>query len=456
MHKSNKIDMTTGKILPKLLAFAIPLMLTGILQLLYNAADIIVVGRFAGEQCLAAVGATSTINTLFTTVFIGLSVGTSAIAARCFGSRDYEGFSKVMHTAVALGFIIGIGSFVLGQFSLTSFLTITKTPSDIINLSELYMRIIFIGTPAQILYNYGASILRSIGNTRTPLLILSFAGILNVILNLILVIAFDMHVAGVAIATIFSQYISAILVLIILAKLDGLPKFEFKKIKVHKEYISPILKIGVPAAINSSLFSLSNILIQSAINSYGYVVVAGNTVGHNIEAFIYACVESFESTSLTFTSQNKGSRNLKRIKQGAVTSVITVTVIGLIVGSLAYIFGKPLASVYTDSSEAINYAVFRLSIIAITYFLNGIMHAFTGVMRGLGHSTRPMLISIITVCVLRFMFVLYIFPLVQNMPNNLGLALVYATWPVSWLLTIICYTGLLVYFIKQEKKTIIA
>ncbi len=454
MHKTNQIDMTSGNILSKILLYAIPLMLTGILQLLYNAADIIVVGKFAGEMCLAAVGATSTINTLFTTVFIGLSVGASAVAARSFGSRDYESFSKVMHTAIALGFIIGIGAFLLGQLSLSSLLSLTKTPSDIVNLSKLYMRIIFIGTPAQILYNYGASILRSIGNTRTPLLILSFSGILNVILNLILVIGFDMNVAGVAIATIFSQYVSAIIVLIVLAKLQDLPKFSFKKIAVHKQFISPILKIGIPAAINSSLFSISNMLIQSAVNSYGSIVIAGNTVGHNIEAFIYACVESFENTSLTFTAQNNGSRNIQRIKKGAYTSVISVTLIGLIVGSLACFFGKPLASIYTDSAEAVNFAVFRLNIIAMTYFLNGIMHALTGVMRGLGHSTRPMLISIVTICVLRVIFVLYIFPLVQNAPNNLGLAIVYLTWPISWLLTIACYIGLLVYFIRQENKQI--
>lgn len=440
----SQIDMTAEGILGKILLFSIPLMLSGILQLFYNAADIIVVGRFAGENALAAVGSTSSLNNLLVNLFLGLSVGSNVIAARTYGAKDYEAFSRNLHTSVVVSVIAGLFAMAFGLIFIEDILNAMETPNDVIDLAAKYMRIVFIGMPAQMLYNFGAAILRAIGDTKKPLYILAFSGLVNVILNLTLVIFFKMDVDGVAIGTIVSQYISAFLVAICLKKLNNLPQLSFKKLKIYKNELLSMLKIGVPAGINSSLFSFSNVIIQSAVNSFNSsVIVAGNSVGSSLEGFVYTAINSFHHSALTYTEQNLGAKKYNRLTKGIFTCIGCVTVVGIVTGLTMLYFGEPLSSLYNTNAEVIRYAVYRMSFILPTYFLCGIMDVINGSLRGLGHSMRPMLISIITVCVLRIIFVIYIFPHFRD------LALLYISWPVSWLLSIVCQAILLIYFIKK-------
>ncbi len=450
MRKSNEIDMTFGGTVDKLLLFAIPFMLSGMLQLLYNAADIIVVGKFAGEQCLAAVGATGALNNLIVNLFIGLSVGCSVVVARAYGSKDIKSFSDAMHTSVLLGIISGLIACIVGQVILEPLLHIMRFPADIINLSEKYMRIIFLGLPAQMLYNFGSAVLRATGDTRKPLYILAISGLLNVSLNLLLVIVFKMDVDGVAIATISAQYVSATSIVISLHRLKTLPKLEKSKLKIHKSYLLTILKIGIPSGINGCLFSLSNSVIQSAINTYGTIVVAGNSVGSNIEGFVWTGMNSFHHATLTYVSQNYGAQKFERISRGILYGLLCVTVTGIVLGGGAYLLGEPLSAIYNSNPAVINAAITRMSYISVTYFLCGIMDVINGALRGLGHSTTPMLINILCVCVLRLIFTLYIFPYFEG--TTLGLSLVYISWPVSWVLSLIFQLALLIYCIKKINK----
>lgn len=446
MVKKQEINMTEGKMLAKILLFGIPLMLSGMLQLLYNAADIIVIGRFAGKECLAAVGSTGSLNNLIVNSLLGLSVGSSVIAARYFGAKDNNGFSRIMHTSVVVSVLGGVIAAVFGSVFIYPLLQLMDSPTDVIDLSAKYMRIIFLGMPAQCLYNYGAAIIRSIGDTRKPLYILGFSGIINVLLNLFLVLCFGMDVDGVAIATITSQYISAALIVITLMRLDNLPSLKLNKLHIHKYEFLGMLKIGIPSGINSSLFSLANVIIQSAVNSFGSVVVAGNSIGTSLEGFVYTAMNTFHHSALTFASQNIGAKKYERLTKGILTCIGCVIVVGIVAGFGVFLFGRPLSSLYNSDPEVIKYSLYRLSIICPTYFICGIMDTISGALRGLGHSTRPMLISIITVCGLRVFFVLCIFPLYKS------LFLLYASWPISWLLSVICQAALLVYFLKKLKK----
>jgi len=445
--KKTQINMTEGKILPKLLLFAIPLMLSGMLQLFYNAADIAVVGTFAGKEYLAAVGSTSSLNNLLVCIFLGISVGSNVIAARTFGAKDFEAFSRNLHTSVIVSIIGGLFAAVFGSIFIYDILELMETPADVIDLAAKYMRIIFIGMPAQMLYNFGAAILRAIGDTRKPLFILGASGLVNVLLNLLLVTVFGMDVDGVAIATIVSQYISAFLVIICLKNLQDLPTLSVKKLRVHKNELISMLKIGIPAGINSSLFSLSNVIIQSAVNSFNSsIIIAGNSVASSLEGFVFTAMNSFHHSALTFAGQNIGANKPNRLKKGILLCIACVTVTGLVVGFGLLLFGKPLSAVYNKDPEVIYYSLYRMSIICPTYFICGIMDVINGSLRGLGHSMRPMLISIFSVCGLRIFFVLYIFPHFRK------LSFLYISWPVSWLISIIFQTILLIYFIKKLKK----
>ena len=445
--KKTQINMTEGKMLPKILLFAIPLMLSGMLQLFYNAADIAVVGRFAGEQPLAAVGSTSSLNNLLVCIFLGISVGSNVIAARTYGAKDFDAFSRNLHTSVVVSLIGGIIAALFGSVFIYDILKLMETPADVIDLSAKYMRIIFIGMPAQMLYNFGAAILRAIGDTRKPLYILGFSGLVNVIFNLIFVIFFGMDVDGVATATIISQFLSAFFVVICLRKMQELPSLSFRKLKIHKYELIQMLKIGIPAGINSSLFSLSNVIIQSAVNSFNSsIIVAGNSVGSSLEGFVFTAMNSFHHSALTFAGQNMGAKKYDRLKKGILICIGCVTISGLVTGLGLWLFGEPLSALYNKNPEVIHYSVFRMSIICPTYFICGIMDVINGSLRGLGHSMRPMLISIITVCGLRVFFVLYIFPYFRN------LALLYVSWPVSWAISIIFQSILLVYFVKKLRK----
>ena len=446
MKKKHEIDMTTGNMLPSILAFSIPLILSGILQLLYNAADTVIVGRYAGKIYLAAVGATSSLNNLCICVFIGLSVGANVLAARFYGSKDADGFSDVMHTSVLLSIFFGIFIACLGQIIVTPVLRLMAAPDDIISHSVKYMRIIFIGMPATILYNYGAAIARAIGDTKRPLYILAFSGLVNITLNLLFVIKFNMNVSGVAIATVVSQYISALLILITLSHLEGLPPFSPKKLKINKNILSGIIKIGLPSGINSAIFSLSNVLIQSAVNSFGSDVIAGNSVGQSLEGFVYMAMNAFYHASITFIGQNHGAGKYERLTKGLLTTVACVTVSGLTFGLVFYINRYTFASIYNSDPTVIHYSAYRNGIICLTYFLCGIMEVIVGALRGLGKSVEPMLVSVVSVCGLRILYVLFIFPHMRS------LFLLYASWPASWIICIILQSMLFAHFIKKLKS----
>ena len=445
MKKNHEINFTEGRILPKILLFTLPLILSGILQLFYNAADTVIVGRYAGKLYLAAVGATGTFNSLIINLFLGLSVGANVMASRFFGSKDSDGFSTVMHTSVMLSLIIGLFLAVFGQLIVAPVLSAMGTPNDIIAYSVKYMRIIFLGMPATVLYNFGASILRAVGDTKRPLYILSFSGIINVVLNLFFVIKLNMNVTGVATATTVSQYISALLIIVSLSSLDEMPGFSFKKLHINSGCLSNIVKIGLPSGINSSVFSLSNVLIQSAVNTFGSDVVAGNSVGMSLEGFIYVSMNAYYLAVITYMGQNHGAGKIRRLNLGLIINIICVTVTGFGFGMLFFVFRHALAGIYNSDYKVIEYAAYRNSIILPTYFLCGVMDVIVGAMRGIGKSVEPMIISLVTVCGLRMAYVLFVFPHLRS------LFLLYASWPATWIICIIFQSILYTHFIRKIK-----
>ncbi|MEA4824235.1 MAG: MATE family efflux transporter [Clostridiaceae bacterium] len=431
------IDMTTGPILGKLLRFILPLMLSGMLQLFYNAADIVVVGRFAGSTSLAAVGSTGSLVNLLVNLFVGLSVGASVITAQYYGARDDENLSDTVHTSMLLSLIGGILVGVIGLAASRPLLRLMGTPDDVIDLAALYLRIIFIGMPAQMIYNFGSSILRAVGDTRRPLYFLSFAGIVNIVLNLIFVIVFKMGVAGVAWATIISQTISAALVVQCLMRSDGSFKLHLRRLCIKKETLIKLIRIGLPAGLQGIVFSMSNMLIQSSVNSFGSVVMAGNAAAGNLEGFIYNAQNSVYQGALTFTGQNVGAKKYERIGRICLTCILTVTVIGVTLGAAAYAFGNTLLGIYDSDPNVIAYGMTRLRIFGYTYFLCGVMEIFVGSLRGMGCSFLPMVVSLLGACGMR---VLWIYTIFAAFPT---LNILYISYPVSWLLTaathFVCY-----------------
>ncbi len=392
------IDMTTGPILGKLLRFILPLMLSGMLQLLYNAADIVVVGRFSGSTSLAAVGSTGSLLNLLINLFVGLSVGASVVTAQYYGARDDENVSETVHTSMLLSLIGGILVGMIGLAASRPLLRLMGTPDDVIDLAALYLRIIFIGMPAQMIYNFGSSILRAVGDTRRPLYFLSFAGIVNIVLNLVFVIVFKMGVAGVAWATIISQTISAVLVVQCLMRSDGSFKLHLRRLRIKKETLIKLLRIGLPAGLQGIVFSLSNMLIQSSVNSFGSVVMAGNAASGNLEGFIYNAQNSVYQGALTFTGQSVGAKKYERIGRICLTCILTVTVIGVCLGTAAYTFGNTLLGIYDPDPSVIAYGMTRLRIFGYTYFLCGVMEIFVGSLRGMGCSFLPMVVSLLGAC----------------------------------------------------------
>ena len=435
----NEIDMCNGPILKKMLIFTLPLMCSSMLQLLFNAADIIVVGRFAGDTALAAVGSTTSLVLLLSNLFIGLSVGANVLAARYFGAGRGNELSKTVHTSLLLSMISGVILTTMGILLAKPILQMMDTPDTVINLSVLYLRIYFLGMPAMLLYNFGSAILRAKGDTKRPLIYLSIAGILNVSLNLVLVILFNLGVAGVGIATATSQFVSAGLMLRCLSKEKGGFRFSIKKLKIHKDKLVAILQIGLPAGVQSTLFSLSNVLIQASINSFGDVAMAGSAAAGNIEGFVYVAMNAFYQASITFTSQNVGAGKYHRVKPIMIRAVACVTVTGLVLGNLAYGFGNVLLLFYTTSPAVVVEGLRRLSYVSAWYFICGIMDTLVGVLRGLGYSIVPMIVSLIGACGLRIVWIMTIF----QIPMFHSLDTIYLSYPVTWLITagthFICY-----------------
>jgi len=422
--------MCNGPLFSKIITFSIPLILSGVLQLLYNAADVIVVGRYAGSTALAAVGSTGSLTNLIVSVFMGLSVGTSVAVAQYYGAEEWENVGHVVHTAIAAsiisGFLLGIAGVAMAE----TLLAAMDTPGDVLAQSTLYMRIYFAGMPASMVYNFGSSILRAVGDTKRPLVFLTISGIVNVVLNLVFVIVFGMGVAGVAVATIISQAISAVLVVRCLMQSDGPCRLRLKDIKIHGDMFVKITKIGLPAGLQGSIFSISNVLIQSSVNSFGSVVMAGNSASANIEGFIYVSMNAIYSAALTFTGQNVGAKKYKRIKRILGICVLTVSIVGIGLGSLAVTFGKTLLGIYAPgNTEVIGYGLIRLAVIAGTYLTCGLMDVLVGMLRGMGTSLVPMLVSIFGVCGIRIVWIYTVFA------QHRDLKTLYMSYPVSWVIT---------------------
>ena len=438
MRKSYEMDMCNGPLLGKILIFAVPLMLSGILQLLFNAADIIVVGRFSGSHALAAVGSTSALINLLVNVFIGLSVGTNVLIAQYYGAKDRKNISETVHTSVLISLISGFILVFVGVALAKPILKLMGTPDDVLNQAVLYIRIYFLGMPVTMLYNFGAAILRAIGDTKRPLYFLSIAGVVNVVLNLIFVIAFDMGVAGVALATVISQVISAALVVRCLVCMDGICRLNLKKLHIHRDKLMRMVQIGLPAGMQGAIFSLSNVLIQSSVNSFGSVAMAGNTAAANIEGFVYNSMNAVHQTALSFTSQNVGAKKYKRIGKILTQCLLIVSAIGLTMGIGAYALGKPLLHIYSSDPEVIQYGLARMQGICVTYFLCGIMDVMVGSLRGMGCSIMPMLVSLTGACGFRILWIFTVFAWKHS------LFVLYISYPISWIITagvhMICYT----------------
>ncbi len=434
--KKNKyeIDMCSGALLPKILLFTLPLMLSGILQLLFNAADIVVVGRFAGNEALAAVGSCGSLINLIVNVFIGLSVGANVMVARFYGAGQKKELEEMIHTAIATALVSGVILIFLGVVVARPALTLMATPEDVIEHSVLYMRIYFVGMPVMMLYNFGSAILRAVGDTKRPLYYLLLAGVINVVLNLIFVVCFHMGVAGVACATVISQVISALLVLRCLIKYDGELKLNLKKLRIVPDKLLKMIRIGLPAGVQGAFFSISNMLIQSSINSFGSTVMAGNTAAGNIEGFVYTAMNALHQTAISFAGQNFGAKKYKRIAKVVMICELCVLVIGLIMGNLVYIFGEIFLQLYSSDSEVIRYGMLRMSIICTTYCLCGMMDVMVGALRGIGRSVLPMLVTLSGVCVFRVVWIFTYFV------AHRSLEVLYVSYPISWAVTFMVHT----------------
>ncbi|MDD5945624.1 MAG: MATE family efflux transporter [Clostridia bacterium] len=443
MSKSNEINMCEGAILPKILMFAFPLILSNILQLLFNAADVVVVGRYAGSLSLAAVGSTTSLINLLVNFFIGLSIGANVIAAHFYGADDKKAISETAHTAIATAVCCGIIMVFLGEIVARPMLTLMGTPDDIIDKAVLYMRIYFCGMPAFMLYNFGAAIMRAAGDTKRPLLYLSVSGVLNVMLNILFVVVLKIDVAGVALATIISQYLSASLIIWYLVHADIAVHINPKQIKIHKSRLSQILKIGVASGLQSVVFNISNVQIQSSINSFGSTVVAGSSAASSVEGFVYMSMNAVAQTAMSFTGQNFGARKFKRIDKIFVRCILFTTIVGLIMGMGAYLIGDTLIGIYNSDPEVIVHGVYRLSIISTTYALCGIMDVVAFVLRGLGHSTEPTIISLLGACLFRVLWISFVF---RAIPTQF---IMYISYPISWILTL---AALLICFRRVRGK----
>ena len=446
--KSYEMDMCNGPLLSKILAFSFPLMLTGILQVLYNAADIVVVGQYVGSVALAAVGSTGSLINLITNLFIGLSVGTSVMVAQYYGANAHKDVSEAVHTSIA---VAGISGVILGVFGIVMakpLLRLMGSPDDVLDHATLYMRIYFVGMPAFMLYNFGASVLRAIGDTRRPLYFLTISGLVNVCFNLLFVIVFGMGVDGVAWPTVISQYLSAAMVLYCLMHSSGSIHLNIKRLTVKKDKLLSMIRIGLPAGLQGSLFSISNVLIQSAINSFGSVVMAGNAAAANIEGFVYTSMNAIYQAAVTFTSQNMGAKRYERINRIAGLCALSVTTIGLVIGWLAYLFAPQLLGVYSSDPEVIRMGMLRMEIICTTYFTCGLMDMLVGVLRGLGYSVVPMIVSLAGACGLRILWIYTIFAWHHDLTT------LYLSYPISWIITAAMHLITYIYVKKKLNRQI--
>ena len=444
--KSYEIDMCNGSIMDKLISFSLPLMLSGILQLMFNAVDIVVVGRFSGRQALAAVGSTTALINLFTNFFIGISLGANVLAARHYAAKHEKEMSETVHTAITFALVSGVIMAGVGFAFSKAALVLMGTPEDVISLSTLYMRIYFLGMPFFMLYNYGAAVLRAVGDTKRPLVYLLISGAVNVVLNLVLVIVFQLGVAGVAIGTVVSQLISCILVLRCLHHSEGSYQLRFSKLGMKKAYLKPIFQVGVPAGIQSTVINFSNALLQSSVNSFGSTAMAGYTAANNVLGFLYMSENSVTQACMSFTSQNYSVGKHKRMDKVLINCLILTVSVAGVLGVGAYIFGTPILRIYTKDADVIACGLEIISITTIPYFLCGIMDLFPGALRGMGYSSVPMILSIIGTVGTRILWIFVLFP------HHRTLFFLFISYPGSWIFTIVLQV-ICFYFVRKRVRS---
>ena len=444
------INMCEGSILPKILLFALPLIASSILQLLFNAADMVIAGHCLGANALAAVGSTSSLINLIVNVFLGLSVGTNVLVARFYGSKRHEDVFETVHTSVLLSLVCGVLLAFIGIFFAPKILVLMGTPNEILPLAVTYIRIYFLGMPVSMLYNFASAILRAIGDTLRPLIILTAAGFLNLFCNIGFIIIFKMGIEGVAYATVLSQALSALLLIICLARSDDCYKLHLNKLHINPDKFLQILRLGLPAGIQGAIFSISNVLIQSSVNSFGASVVAGNTAAQNIEGFVYCSMNALHHTCLSFTGQNYGAKKFDRIRKVAIECLGLVTAIGLCLGFVVFLFSPKLLGIYASANDldvVIKYGYLRLSIIMTTYFTCGTMDVLVGSIRGLGYSILPTIVSLLGACGLRILWIFTIFA------GNHDLKVLYISYPVSWTITTLAHLICFILIFRKLKRT---
>ncbi len=443
--KNNKyeIDMCNGSIMDKLISFSLPLMLSSILQLMFNAVDIVVVGRFSGSQALAAVGSTTALINIFTNLFIGISLGANVLAARYYAAESDKEMSEAVHTAIALALVSGIIMAFVGVGTSRAVLELMATPADVIDQSAVYMRIYFIGMPFFMLYNYGAAILRAVGDTKRPLIFLAAAGMVNVVLDLLLVIVIPLGVAGVAVGTVASQMISCILILRCLYKTEGSYQLRFSKLKIKAVYLKRIFQVGIPAGIQSTVINFSNALLQSSVNSFGSTAMAGYTAANNILGFLYVAVNAVTQACMSFTSQNYSVGKTKRMDRVLADCMILSSGAAVLLGVGAYVFGSQILRIYTADADVIQCGLEILSITTVPYFLCGIMDLIPGALRGMGHSAVPMVLSVIGTVGTRILWIYGFFP------QNRSLHFLFISYPASWIITILMQ-AVCFYFVRKH------
>ena len=445
MALSNQLDLTEGPILSKLLKFSIPLILSSILQLLFNAADVVVVGRFAGNNSLAAVGSTGSLINLLVNLFLGLSIGTNVVAANYFGAKKSSQLQETVHTSVLVSLVCGVVLTVVGVIGSRYILILMQAPYEVLTLATLYLKIYFGGITATMIYNFGSALLRAKGDTKRPLYILFTAGVLNLILNLIFVIIFKMDVAGVGWATVISQCFAAIAVLIILVREKDDFKLDLKKLSINTHILAKIVKIGLPAGFQGIMFSFSNVIIQSSVNLFGAITIAGNAAAVNLEGFVYTAMNGFSQGTLTFCSQNMGAGKVNRIKKVVLVSQACITVIGAVLGGLFLLFRNQLVGIFSSSPEVVQAGVRRFWVIMTTYYLCGMMDGMSNSIRGIGHSLTPVITSLCGACLYRIIWIFTVF----QIPQFHTVYCIYVTYPISWILTLIANVIFYRHYIKK-------
>jgi len=445
--KALRRSMIEGPLLPNIILYTIPIILTSVLQLLFNAADLVVVGRYCGSISVGAVGATGSLTSMMVTLFMGFSTGAGVSVAHAIGGHQDETVRRTVHTAIPVALICGLALMVLGIFLSRPMLQLMDTPENVLPLSTVYMQIFFGGMVFNMLYNFCAAILRAAGDTKSPLIYLTLSGVLNVLLNLFFVTVLHMNVAGVALATTISQAVSAVLVTIALMRRTDACRLNLKKLRIYKPQLLKIIRIGLPAGLEGSLFGISNVMIQSSVNSFGEIFVAGNAAAANIEGFQYVSMTAFTQTALNFSGQNAGAHRYDRVRKTLFCCIACSCTVGLVMTGLIQLFGKTLLGIYiTDSQEAIQYGIIRFGYISMTYFLCGIMDCCAGTMRGMGSSLMPMITSILGICGLRIVWINTIFA-AHHTPQVL-----YISYPVSWLLTSCVYAVMLILLRRKRMR----